>query len=86
MFSKMTIIIDEIFTVDLTLCRCSNKCQIDGEDFTNFCGLLRKYELYKEFPSYKPQKNYIGIAYQLFYLLTLNKLMNSCDQSKIVMA
>ena len=34
---------DEIFTVDLTLC---SKCQIDGEDFINFCGLLRKHELY----------------------------------------
>ena len=22
------------------------KCQIDGEDFVNFCGLLRKHELY----------------------------------------
>ena len=34
--------IDEIFTIDLTLC---SKCQIDGEDFVNFCGLLRKHEL-----------------------------------------
>ena len=24
---------------------CSNR-QIDGEDFVNFCGLLRKHELY----------------------------------------
>ena len=30
--------IDETFTVDLTLC---SKCQIDGEDFFNFCGLLK---------------------------------------------
>ena len=29
---------DEIFTL------CS-KCQIGGEDFINFCGLLRKHEL-----------------------------------------
>ena len=42
MFSKKATQIDEIFTVDLTLC-C--KCQIDGEDLVNFCGLLRKYEL-----------------------------------------
>ena len=42
MFSKKVTKIDEIFTVDLTLC-C--KCQIDGEDFVNFCGLLRKHEL-----------------------------------------
>ena len=34
--------IDEIFIVDLTLCR---KCQIESEDFVNFCGLLRKQEL-----------------------------------------
>ena len=43
MFSRKTTKIDEIFTFDLTLC---TKCQIDGEDFVNFCGLLRKYELY----------------------------------------
>ena len=43
MFSKKATKIDEIFTVDLTLC---SKCQIDGEDFFNFCGLLRKHELY----------------------------------------
>ena len=42
MFSKKATIIDEIFTVDLTLC---SKCQIDGEDFVDFCGLLRKHEL-----------------------------------------
>ena len=42
MFSKKATQIDEIFTVDLTL---SGKCQIDGEDFVNFCG-LRKHELY----------------------------------------
>ena len=42
MFSKKATKIDEIFTVDLTLC---SKCQIDGEDFFNFFGLLRKHEL-----------------------------------------
>ena len=42
MFSKKATKIDEIFTVDLTLC---NKCQIVGEDFVKFC-LLRKHELY----------------------------------------
>ena len=35
--------IGEIFTVDLTSC---SKCQIDGEDFVKFYGLLRKHELY----------------------------------------
>ena len=42
MFSKKTSKIDEIFTVDLTL---TTECQIDGEEFVNFCGLLRKHEL-----------------------------------------
>ena len=44
MFSKKATKIDKIFTVDLTLC---SKRQTDGEDFVNFCGLLRKYKLYK---------------------------------------
>ena len=43
MFPKKAKTIDEIFTVDLTLCR---KCQIDGEDFINVCGLFIKHELY----------------------------------------
>ena len=43
MFFKKATKFDEIFTIDLTLC---SKCQIDGEDFVNFCGLLRKLELY----------------------------------------
>ena len=42
MFSKKATKIDEIFTIDLTLC---SKCQIDGEDFKDSCGLLRKHEL-----------------------------------------
>ena len=37
MFSKKAIKIDEIFTVNLTLC---SNCQIDGEDFVKYCGLL----------------------------------------------
>ena len=43
MFSKEATKFEKIFTVDLKLC---SKCQIDGEDFINFCGLLRKHELY----------------------------------------
>ena len=43
MFSKKATKIDEILTIDLTL---FSKCQIEGEDFVNFCGLLRKNELY----------------------------------------
>ena len=42
MFFKKATKFDEIFTVDLKLC---NKRQIDGEDFADFRGLLRKYEL-----------------------------------------
>ena len=42
MFSMKATKFDEIFTVDLTLC---SKSQIDGEDFVNSCGLLRKHEL-----------------------------------------
>ena len=44
MFSKKAAKIDEIFTVNLTLC---SECQIDGEDFVNFYGLLRKHKLYE---------------------------------------
>ena len=43
MFSKKATIIDKIFPVDLKLC---SKCQIDGEDFVDLCGLLRKQKLY----------------------------------------
>ena len=43
MLSKKATKIDEILTVDLTV---TTYCQIDGEDFVNFCGLLRKRELY----------------------------------------
>ena len=42
MFSKKATKIYEIFTVDLTV---TTYCQIDSEDFVNFCGLLRKREL-----------------------------------------
>ena len=45
MFSKKATKIVEIITIDLTVC---SKWQIDGEDFNNFCGLLRKHELYKQ--------------------------------------
>ena len=41
-FSKKATKIDNIFTVDLTV--CSNG-QIYGGDFGKFCGLLRIYEL-----------------------------------------
>jgi hypothetical protein len=44
MFSKKATEINEIFTVDLTF--TISKCQIEGEDCVNFCGLLRKHKLY----------------------------------------
>ena len=43
MVSKKATKIDEIFTVDLTV---TIYCQIAGEDFVIFCGLLRKREHY----------------------------------------
>ena len=43
MFFKKASKIDEIFTVNLTV---STYCQIDSKDFANYCGLLRKHELY----------------------------------------
>ena len=43
MFSKKATKIEEIFAIDLIVC---SKCQIDGEDFIKFCGLLRKHKLY----------------------------------------
>ena len=43
MFSKKDTKIDEIFNVDLTF---TTLRQIDGEDFVNFFGLIRKHKLY----------------------------------------
>ena len=42
MFSKKATKIDKIFTVDLML---TTKRQINGENFVNFCSLLRKRKL-----------------------------------------
>ena len=39
MSSKKATKFDKNFAVDLTIC---SKCQTDGEDFINFCGLLGK--------------------------------------------
>ena len=44
MLSKEATKFFEIITVDLTV---TTYCQIDGEDFVNFCGLLRKRDLKK---------------------------------------
>ena len=53
MFSEKATKNDKIFTVDLTL---SSDCQIDSEDFVDFCGLLRKYKLYRAVGPYFCQK------------------------------
>ena len=53
MFSNKATQFDKIFTFDLTLC---SKCQVDGEDFVNLCGLLRKRELY-QIPLYYESKH-----------------------------
>ena len=45
MFSNKTTKIDEIFTINLTLC---SRCQLDAEDFINFCGLLKKHKFTKK--------------------------------------
>ena len=67
MFSKKATKIDKIFMVDLTLC---SKCQIDGEDFVNFCGLLRKHELY------------VNLISTLFYFTNPNVInLNNSFQS-----
>ena len=42
MFSKKVTKIEEIFDVNLTL---FSKSQIEGEDFVNFYGIIRKQEL-----------------------------------------
>ena len=42
-FSKWVTKIEEIFPINLTL---ATQCQIGGEDFVKFCGLLRKNKLY----------------------------------------
>ena len=49
MFFKKATKIDEIFTFDLMV---TTYCQIDSEDFVNFCGLLKKYELYERYCLY----------------------------------
>ena len=49
MSSKKATKIDKIFAVDLTV---TTYCQIDGKDFVNFWGLLRKRELYIGYGKY----------------------------------
>ena len=65
MFFKKVAKFDKIFTVDLTLTTYS---QIDGEDFVNFCGLLRKHELYNVHNYSKPFEG-------VFSVLNKNKII-----------
>ena len=74
MFSKKATKIDEIFTVDLTLC---SKCQIDGEDFVNFCGLLRKHELYENMVDLRSTVRFILNSAEIFETKSLHAL-KSC--------
>ena len=68
-FSKKATKIDEILTVNL---RLSSKCQIDGEDFDNFCGLLRKHELYLLEPPWSlPRLPTMGFVYLLLNSFSL---------------
>ena len=57
MFSKKATKIDEIYNINLTLC---SKCQIDSEDFVNFCGLLKKHELYLQGDRHLPTNSCNG--------------------------
>ena len=45
MFSNKATKIEDIFTINLTLC---SRCQLDAEDFINFCGLLKKHKFTKK--------------------------------------
>ena len=49
MYSKKATKIDEIFTVDLTLC---SKCQIDSEDFVDFVAFLENTNFIYNFGRY----------------------------------
>jgi hypothetical protein len=71
MFSKKATKIDEIFTVDLTLC---SKCQIKGEDTVSFHGLFRKHELYQ---SRIEANNFLWI-FNSFFVLELFGVVSHC--------
>ena len=68
-FSKKATKFDKIFTVDLTLC---SKCQIEVEDSINFCGLLRKHQLY-----YFVVKHFFSIVIKFLFLRRPQKWTNS---------
>ena len=68
LFTKNATKINEIFTIDLTLC---SKRQIDGEYLINFSGLLWKYKFYQivtKWPWVTPLIIYLGsIWYQPYH-------------------
>ena len=71
MFSEKATKIDEIFTIDLTL---GSKCQIDGEDFIDFCGLLKKHELEKGFDRERLILNTVEISlYVIKWIYNIKK-------------
>ena len=73
MFSKKATKIDEIYTVDLTLC---SKRQIDGEDFVNFHGLLKKYEISLQ-AVYRQGHRRASLTFELLSLLLSKMATNS---------
>ena len=54
MLSKKATKIEELFNIDLTLC---TKCQIDGDDFVDFYGLLGKCKLLQKSKSKPSPEN-----------------------------
>ena len=71
-FSKKATQIDKIFTVNLTL---TIWCQIINEDFVNFCGLLRKHELYLENGPKKEERGLRNIHLKLLeYMCSITML------------
>ena len=71
MFSKKAKKIDKIFTVVLTV---STYCQIDGEDFVNFCGLLRKRELYLNLV--EKSKIFLSLIFESLDFVEIKKAFN----------
>ena len=80
MFSKKATKIDKIFTVDLTV---TTYCQIYGEDFVNFCGLLRKRELYVGGNICKTNKICCMIIWQVRVLRKIEDTQKNLVKTKV---
>ena len=63
--------IDEIFTVDLTV---TTYCQIVDEVFVNFCGLLRKRELYHKIFQATSLRSWIHFELSSFFRKFMRKM------------